>query len=103
MFVRVSHMQPKEGQEDRLLDVLKRLSAFYVEQPGYLGGYVLSPYPGATGDARRFGRVGTWETQDQAEDAAQHAHGMALRSELTRIVEEESHYEYSYSGEPDNA
>ncbi len=102
MFVRVSHMQPKDGQENRLTEVLTKLSAFYREQKGYLGGYILSPYPAATGDARRFGRVGAWETQDAAEEAAQQEHAMALRAELTRIVDEDSHYEFSFNGQPDS-
>lgn len=102
MFVRVSHMQPKDGQEDHLTEVLKKLSAFYREQPGYQGGYLLAPYPQATGDARRFGRVGIWESQHAAEEAAQHEHALALRAELNRTVDEDSHYEYSFSGEPDS-
>lgn len=101
MFVRVSHMNAKDGQETHLVEVLTKLSASYREQPGYLGGVILSPYPGATGDARRYGRVGTWETQDAAEDAAQQGHAMALRAELTRIVEEDSHYEFSFEAASD--
>ncbi|MEX1022274.1 MAG: hypothetical protein WD800_07565 [Dehalococcoidia bacterium] len=102
MFVRVSHMMPKQGQETRLTEVLQKLSAFYREQGGYLGGYVLSPYPGADAASSRFGRVGAWESQDHAEDAAQMEHAMALRAELTRIVDEDSHYEYSFNAQPDN-
>jgi len=101
MFVRVSHMNAKDGQEDRLVELLNQLSTFYREQGGYLGGYILSPYPSAPTDARRFGRVGAWETQDAAEDAAQHSRALALRSELTRIVEEDSHHEFSFSARSD--
>ncbi len=102
MFVRVSHMTPKDGQENHLTEVLTKLSAFYREQPGYIGGYILSPYPSAPADARRFGRVGSWESQDAAEDAAQQQHAMALRAELSRMVEEDSHYEFSFNAQPDN-
>jgi heme-degrading monooxygenase HmoA len=101
MFVRVSHMQPKQGQQDRLMEVLNKLSAYYHEQPGYISGYLLSPYEGAGEDARRWGRVGLWETAENAEEAAQQEHAMALRAEMTRIVEEDSHYELTFQGVSD--
>ncbi|MCK9493905.1 MAG: hypothetical protein M0R75_00225 [Dehalococcoidia bacterium] len=102
MFVRISYMHPKEGQEARLKEVLQKLSAFYREQNGYQGGYILNPYEGAESDDRRWGRVGFWETVDAAEHAAQAEHSMALRSDLGRLVEEETHYEFSFEGTPDN-
>lgn len=102
MFVRVSHMHPKEGQEARLTELLKQLSAFYREQSGYQGGYILGPYEGAEPEDRRWGRVGLWESSHAAEHAAQQEHSMALRAELTRVVEEDSHFEYSFEGTPDN-
>ena len=102
MFVRISYMHPKEGQEARLKELLQKLSAYYREQPGYQGGYILNPYEGAPADERRWGRVGIWETEDAAEHAAQAEHSMALRSELTRAVEEDSHYEFTFEGTPDN-
>ena len=102
MFIRISYMHPKEGQEARLKELLLKLSAYYREQSGYLGGYILNPYEGAAVDDRRWGRVGLWETEDSAEHAAQAEHSMALRSELTRAVVEDSHYEFSFEGTPDN-
>ncbi|MEX2374124.1 MAG: hypothetical protein WD942_00875 [Dehalococcoidia bacterium] len=102
MFVRISYMHPKEGQEARLKDLLLKLSAYYREQSGYQGGYILNPYETAQGDDRRWGRVGLWETEEAAEHAAQAEHSMALRSELTRVVEEDSHYEFTFEGTPDN-
>jgi len=101
MFVRISYMHPKEGQEARLKDILQQLSAFYHDQKGYQGGYILNPYEGAADDVRRWGRVGLWASEDDAEHAAQTEHSMALRSELARIVEEDSHYEFSFEGSPD--
>lgn len=102
MFIRISYMHPREGQEDRLKDVLLKLSAFYREQNGYQGGYILNPYEGAETPDRRWGRVGLWDNVDAAEHAAQAEHSMALRSELFRIVEEDSHFEFSFEGTPDN-
>lgn len=102
MFVRISYMHPKEGQEERLRELLQKLSAYYRDQSGYQGGYILNPYAGAQAEDRRWGRVGFWETVDNAERAAQAEHSMALRSELARIVVEDSHYEFTFEGTPDN-
>ncbi len=101
MFVRISYMHPKEGQEGRLKDILQKLSAYYHDQPGYQGGYILNPYEHAEDPGRRWGRVGLWSSEDAAERAAQTEHSMALRSELARIVEEDTHYEFSFEGSPD--
>ncbi|MGE3961774.1 MAG: hypothetical protein AB7F65_08855 [Dehalococcoidia bacterium] len=101
MFVRVSYMHPKEGQEDRLKDILHKLSDHYHDQPGYEGGWILNPYAKAKAEDRRWGRVGLWATDDAAEHAAQTEHSMALRSELARIVVEDSHYELSFEGTAD--
>ena len=103
MFVRISYMHPKEGQQARLQELLQKLSAYYREQEGYEGGYILNPYAGAETEDRRWGRVGFWATADNAEHAAQTEHSMALRSELARIVEEDTHYEFTFEGTPDNA
>ena len=103
MFIRISYMHPKEGQEARLKEILRDLSDFYHQQPGYAGGYVLDPYEHAKAVDRRWGRIGIWETEEAAEHAAQQQHSMALRSELQRIVVEESHQELTFSGLPDKA
>lgn len=102
MFVRISYMHPKEGQEARLKDLLLKLSAYYREQSGYQGGYILYPYEHAQVKDRRWGRVGVWDTEDAAEHAAQAEHSLALRSELARIVVEDSHSELTFEGTPDN-
>lgn len=39
MFVRISYMHPKEGQQARLQELLQKLSAYYRDQDGYEGGY----------------------------------------------------------------
>jgi heme-degrading monooxygenase HmoA len=96
-------MHPKEGQEARLKELLQKLSTHYHEQPGYQSGYILNPYSGAPNDDRRWGRVGLWDSEDAAEHAAQTEHSMALRSELSRIVAEDSHFEFTFEGTPDNA
>lgn len=100
-YVRVSHMVPRAGQEPELERILRSLSDYYTEQPGYITGWLLTPHEHM--DTRRYGRVGVWGTEDDAERAAQGARALALRSDLLRVVEEESHHELSFRGEPDQA
>jgi len=98
-YVRVSWMVPRVGREQALIQQLNKLAEYYRTQPGYEGGFTLSPYPGA--DTHRYGRVGIWTSQDAAEAAAQMEHGMALRAELLRLVYEDGHDELSFNGVPD--
>lgn len=101
MFVRISYMHPKEGQEARLRELLQNLSDLYHAQPGYRGGYILNPYEGAEAEDRRWGRVGVWESEEAAEHAAQTAPSLAMRAELLRIVEEDTHLELTFEGTED--
>lgn len=99
VYVRVSHMIPRAGQESRVLEILTKLSDFYATQPGHVAGWRLEPHEGA--DPVRMGRVGVWATEEDAERAAQHDHALALRSELIRLVDEDSHLELTFRGTPD--
>lgn len=101
MFVRISYMHPKAGSEGRVSEILRDLSAFYHAQPGYQGGYLLAPYEAARGGAARYGRVGVWDSEEAAEHAGQQEHSLALRAELVRLVEEDSHTELTFDGQPD--
>ncbi|MBM3140213.1 MAG: hypothetical protein FJZ92_08375 [Chloroflexi bacterium] len=98
-YVRISTMTPRAGQERRVAELLDRLSAFYSREGGYILGYRLRPHEGDP--SRRMGRVGVWETEDHAVHAAQTEHALALRSELLRLIEEATHEELSFTGEPD--
>ncbi|MFA7248998.1 MAG: hypothetical protein WC273_05135 [Dehalococcoidia bacterium] len=98
-FVRVTYLIPRPGQVERVKTQLKKLSDYFAEQPGYIEGYLLLPTPETTHHA--MGRVGVWDNDHSAEEAAQAEHGMALRAELLRLIEEDSHLEYTFIGEPD--
>ena len=98
-FVRVTYVVPREGQVDRVQEQLKKLSEYYATQPGYIEGYLLMPHPMA--DPPAMGRFGAWESDRAAEDAAQAEHGMALRAELLRLIQEDSHLELTFNGERD--
>jgi quinol monooxygenase YgiN len=93
-YVRVSILRARAGQEDRARDLIAQLVAYYEQQPGYVRGYRLVH----TDDAARLGRIGVWESEQDAARAAQTPHDLALRSELNLTVEEGSHQEYSFEG-----
>ena len=98
-FVRVTYVVPREGQVERVREQLKKLSDYYATQPGYIEGYLLNPHPMAKPPA--MGRFGVWESDRVAEDAAQAEHGMALRAELLRLIDEDSHLELTFEGDRD--
>jgi hypothetical protein len=92
-------MVPKPGQERRLEELLEKLSNYYVAESGYVLGYRLQPYEGDP--HRRMGRFGVWATEEDAVRAAQTEHGMALRADLMRVIDEDTHVELSFIGQPD--
>lgn len=98
-FVRVTYVVPREGQVARVSEQLKKLSDYYATQPGYVEGYLLNPHPMANPPA--MGRFGVWESDKAAEDAAQSQHAMALRAELLRLIDEDSHLELTFEGDRD--
>jgi quinol monooxygenase YgiN len=92
-------MTPKAGQEQRVEDLLAQLSRFYAAEGGYVLGYQL--YAREGDPSHRMGRVGVWESEEHAVHAAQDEHALALRSQLLRAVEEDTHEELSFIGERD--
>ena len=95
-YIRISLMEPKAGQEQRVIELLDEMIRFYEEQPGYLEGYRLQPVD----RARHVGRFGVWESDEVAHHAAQHERDMALMSQLRMFIEEDSHEEFSFEGIP---
>ncbi len=100
-YVRITQLTPRSGQEARVDEVLRKLSQFYPTQPGFIAGYHFQPH--TAGTATRMGRVGVWESEAQAQAAAQTEHALALRADLLRLVVEETHEELSFNGTPDPA
>jgi hypothetical protein len=91
-YVRISLMHPRQTEEARVHELLDRLVAYYAEQPGHISGYRLEP----TDPDGYLGRIGVWETEQDAERAAQTEFDLALRSQLNAAVDE--HREYSFNG-----
>ena len=93
VYVRLSLVRPKAGQEEKVAEILNDLVGFYAAQPGYLQGYTLETNaPGS-----EVGRLTMWKSEHDAEATASNQHVMAQRSELLRLVEGGSHIERSFS------
>ena len=92
-YVRLSLMNPKPGEDDRVSALQDGLLSWLPGQPGYVRGYKL-----ISGDPQgRIGRLGVWRSEHDADTAAQSAHVLSVRSELMGLIEEDSHIERSYT------
>ena len=91
-YVRVSTMRARNGAESQVRQLLDDLVTYYSQQPGYIAGYRLEP----TDPDGTFGRIGIWQSHEDAEHAAQTDHDLALRSQLNAAVLD--HEEHAYNG-----
>ena len=91
-LVRISLFRPKKGSEERVQQLLFDLDRFHRTLPGYQGGYTLRNRDGAG----ELGRVSIWADETSDDHAAIADRDLALRAELTRLVERESHRESQY-------
>jgi hypothetical protein len=81
-YVRLSLMTPLAGMEGDLLEAQKDLLRFFAEQPGYVDGYLLTAHDGSG----EVGRIGIWESEEQADQAANSDHVLAVRSRINQLI-----------------
>lgn len=93
-YVRLSLLKPLRGEEQRLDNLQLDLLRFLSGQPGFIDGYVLRSNDGSG----EVGRLGVWESEAFADQAANSEHVLALRSEINRLVTD-SHSERSFQAE----
>ena len=92
-YVRLSLMNPREGEDKLVAGLMDNLLEYFSTQPGYVRGYAL-----LDGDPRgRVGRITMWESEEQADQAANTQHVLTVRSEIMQRIEEDSHIERSYT------
>ena len=84
-YVRLSLLATLEGHEAEARRVEEELLAFLAQQPGFVDGYLLS----APGPSPEVGRLTVWESEADADHAANLDHVLALRSRLLQITEED--------------
>lgn len=93
LYVRLSLVQAKPGNEAAVAKIEDDLMAFFTKQPGYVRGYQI-----VGGDSEgRVGRLTLWESDSAADLAAQTPHVLAQRSELILLIEGDVHVEDSWA------
>lgn len=91
-YIRLSLMDPREGERERVLVLHRGLVEWLAGQPGFVRGYVIE-----SGDpAGRVGHLNVYRSEEDADRVAQHDHVLATRAELKLLVDEDSHAEHSY-------
>lgn len=92
-YVRISFMTPKDAFAQRVIEINEDLLAFFTGQPGFVRGYWLASHE----PKGEIGRVTVWRSEADADRAATTQHVLAVRSELLRLIEEDSHVERSFT------
>jgi len=82
-YIRLSVVKPRPGQEARVVEILKALSAATENSPGWQANYVVRPHD-ESGD---IARISVYDDEASAEREAATPTVLALRSELHLVVE----------------
>ncbi|HNM78029.1 MAG TPA: antibiotic biosynthesis monooxygenase [Tepidiformaceae bacterium] len=90
-YIRVSVAKPRKGEEARLEDLMRKLSALSAEQSGCLESWVLKPHD----NSGEVARIAVYESEHAAEAAANQNSFMALRSEI-HLASEPGHTERAF-------
>ncbi len=92
-YVSLSLMKPKPNEEKLVAGLMDNLLEFFARQPGYERGYAL-----LEGETQgRVGRITLWESEEQADHAANTQHVLTVRAEIMQRIEEDSHVERSFT------
>ena len=97
-FLRVSIMIPRPGNEERVNELLDELLQLYQGRPGFITAYRLKPGPHA--GPPKVGRISIWESSEHANRMASEPRDLALQSQLKVLVDDATHEESSFEGEP---
>ncbi len=92
-YARLSLVNPKEGAEERVSAITDDLLEFLATQPGWVRGYKLvRKYPDP-----RVGRLTVWQSEEDADRAANTQHVLSVRAELLQLIEQDFQIERSYT------
>ena len=94
-YVRVSLMRSKNQLSPEAAKIVDDLISYMAGQPGYITGWRMTAQDGTA----LLGRITIWNTEADADRAAQTDHVLALRSQLNPLVEEGSHDEHAFEGQ----
>ena len=98
VFIRISLMTPRPGQEQALTGLLDRLVEYFHDKPGFIAAYRISADPHAKDD--RVGRISIWQSEEDANRMSSDKHDLALQSEIKLLAVDATHEEYSFIGSP---
>jgi quinol monooxygenase YgiN len=91
--VRLSLMMPRPGARDEVIEMHQKLIEWLQGQPGFVRAYLI-----VEGDPHgRVGHLSVYRTMQDADNAAQTDHVLAVRSELLLLIEEDSRAEHEYT------
>ncbi|MEP7215878.1 MAG: antibiotic biosynthesis monooxygenase [Anaerolineaceae bacterium] len=90
-YIRLSIAKPRRGEEARVEEVMRKLSALSADQEGCRESYVLRPHD----DSGEVARIAVYSDEKAAEQAANSQSFMALRSEL-HLIAEPGHIERAF-------
>ena len=90
-YVRLSIAKPRRGDEERLTEVMRRLSKLAADHEGCLQSFVMRPHD----DSGEVARIAIYVDESSAEHAANNQSVMALRSEL-HLLSEPGHQERAF-------
>jgi quinol monooxygenase YgiN len=94
-YVRLTLVQPRAGERDRVEEFLRRLSVLTATQDGCIESYLLHPQP----ESDEIGRIAIYEDAAAADRAANSDPIMALRSQMDLYVDARSHLERAFTTE----
>ena len=98
VFIRMSLMTPRPGQEEKLADLLDQLVHYFHGKPGFVAAYRLSPDRHLREE--RAGRISIWESEEDANRMSSDDHDLALQAEIKLLAVETTHEEHSFVGTP---
>jgi hypothetical protein len=84
----MSLMRPQSGREAEVERLLEDLIRYYRQQNGFLAGWKVSALD-RTGEV---GRITVWESEADADHAANQQRVLSLRSELNLLLEEDTEH-----------
>lgn len=90
-YIRLSIAKPRKGEEQRLEELMRKLSTATEGQEGFVESYLLRPHD----DSGEIARITIYRDESSAEHAANNQSVMALRSEL-HLVAEPGHVERAF-------
>lgn len=77
--IRTTLVTPLKGAEDDVVKILDEIGEHMAKQPGFIEAYTFE-------EDGKIGRLGMWESREDADHAANQLHTMALRSKMNGLT-----------------